>query len=273
MSDNTLTIDVESIVKKKLGKHQKWVPNFVFKWLKNFIHEDYINGYLVQGREGVDFCKGTLEYLGVTITVEGIENIPKEGRYTFASNHPLGAVDGVTLGYVFGEPFGGKINLPVNDFLMNLKGFAPLCVPINKTGSQSRNLPQMIQAMFESDNQVAIFPAGKNSRIIDGKIQDPAWQKTFIIKSVQTERDIVPVHFIGENSPRFYRAAKVGEWLMKIFGLKFNICMAFLPDEMYRARGKHFTIRIGKPIPYQTFDKTRSATEWAAWVREIAVNL
>ena len=42
--------------------------------------------------------------------------------------------------------------------------------------------------------------------------------------------------------------------------------MTLLPDEMYRARGKHYTVRFGKPIPYSTFDRSRTPNEWARWV-------
>ena len=66
--------------------------------------------------------------------VKGEENLPKEGLYTFVSNHPLGAIDGVTLGMVLGRHYDGKIKYLVNDLLMNLKGLAPLCIPINKLG-------------------------------------------------------------------------------------------------------------------------------------------
>ena len=86
----------------------------------------------------------------------------------------------------------------------------------------------------------------------------------FLTKSKAYQRDIVPVHFIGENSPRFYRIA---QWCKRL-RLKFNIAMVTLPDEMYRSRGKHYTVRFGKPIPYQTFDSSRTPAQWAQWVEE-----
>ena len=265
MDTKDLEIDIDRIVRSRAGKKAKWIPRWLTRWLEKFIHQDYINGYLRQGREGVDFCEGVLEHLGVELTVEGTENVPFNGRpMTFVSNHPLGAVDGVTLGGVIGRASGGRVKYLVNDLLMNLKGLAPLCIPINKLGAQARNFPQQVDNAFRSENHIIMFPAGLCSRLIDGEIHDIPWRKAFIQKSIQSERDIVPVHFIGENSPRFYRVAR---WCQRLH-LKFNFAMALLPDEMYRARGKHYTVRFGKPIPYSTFDHSRTPNEWARWVEE-----
>jgi putative hemolysin len=170
----------------------------------------------------------------------------------------------VAVASVVGEHFGSNIRLLVNDFLMALKGLAPICVPINKTGGQSRNLPKLIREAYESDNNMIVFPAGLCSRRIGGKIQDLPWGKNFIQESVATGRWVVPIHFYGRNSNRFYNIANLCKWL----GIKFNIAMLFLPDELYRNQHKTFKIVFGKPIPPETFDASKSATEWAAWVRE-----
>lgn len=263
--DPAATIDIDQIVRSRMGSKARYLPRFVTRWLEHFIHQDFINSYLREGNSGVDFCVGAVRKLGVTVDVEGRENLPQDGRpATFVSNHPLGAIDGVTLGAVLGEAYDGHIKYLVNDFLMYLEGLAPLCVGINKMGGQSRDLPQKIDEAFHSDNHMIMFPAGLCSRLIDGQIRDIPWGKAFINRSVQTQRDVVPVHFIGENSPRFYRIAK---WCKRL-GLKFNLAMLFLPDEMYRSRGRHYTVRFGKPIPYQTFDSSRTPTQWAQWVQD-----
>lgn len=257
-----MTLDFEGIVKEKTGG--KGLPPFVMRFLKRFLHLDFINTYVEKGDVGTDFCVGTLEYLKVKLVVEGLENVPKDhSRYTFVSNHPLGGVDGVAIAGQIGTYFGDMTML-VNDFLLAFPGLRPLCIPINKTGGQSRMLPKLISEAFDSQKHVLIFPAGLCSRLIDGKVQDLPWTKTFINQSIRTQRDIVPIHFIGENSRRFYRIAR----LCKFLHLKFNLAMAFLPDELYKSQGKTFTIKFGKPIPYTHFDSSRTAAEWAAWVRE-----
>lgn len=257
-------LDIEQVIKSKAGKKAKYIPKFLIRWFKNFMHLDFINEYLKEGYVGVDFCENALKYLGVELEIVGRENLPKDGRkYTFVSNHPLGAIDGVTLGAVIGREYDGNIKYLINDLLMNLKGLAPLGIPINKLGGQARNLPKLINETYESDVQMLVFPAGLCSRKIDGKIQDIEWGKSFVKKSRDTGRDIVPIHFEGENSKRFYRIAK---WQQKL-GLKFNFAMMFLPDEMYKSTGRKYKITIGKPIPISSLDKSRNDNQWAQEIR------
>lgn len=239
------------------------LPRLAVRWLEKFFHLDEINEFLVRGYEGVEFCRQGLSYLDVSLQVEGLENVPSDGRFTFVSNHPLGGIDGVALGALIGERFDGRIRYLVNDFLMNVKGIAPICVGINMVGSQNRNLPELVDGAFNSDNQMILFPAGLCSRLIDGEVRDLPWSKAFITKSVAAGRDVVPIHFIAENSRRFYRIAN----LCRKLGLKVNLAMACLPDEMFRARHGTFKVVIGKPIPYGTFDNSRTPVQWAQWVR------
>ena len=257
-------LDIEKVIKSKAGKNAKFIPKFLINWFKNFMHLDYINGYLKEGYVGVKFCDNCLKYLGVKLEVEGLENLPKDGRtYTFVSNHPLGAIDGVTLGAVIGKEYDGKVKYLMNDLLMNLKGMAPLGIPINKLGGQARNLPRLINDVYSSDNQMLVFPAGLCSRKIDGKIQDIEWGKSFIKKSRETGRDIVPIHFEGENSKRFYRIAT---W-QKRLGFKFNFAMMTLPSEMVRSAGKTYKVTIGKPVAITSLDRSKSDHEWAQEIR------
>ena len=168
------------------------------------------------------------------------------------------------LGSIIGKHYDGKFRYLVNDLLLNLPGLKPVSIGINKTGRQSRDFPRMVEAGFQSDNHMLMFPAGLNSRKQpDGSIRDLPWMKTFISKSVEYQRDVVPIHFGGRNSARFHRIARFSDK-----HLPFNLAMLFLVDEMYKNVGKHFRIAIGKPIPWQTFDHSKSATEWAQYVKD-----
>lgn len=263
------TIDIGDILKSKMGSKAKFVPSPLVKWLKHIVHQDEVNKYLWDSRHltGVEWLEDCMSYLDMTLDIVGKENLPDkdDGKlYTFVSNHPLGGEDGVALGAVIGRHYDGRFRYLVNDLLMNLPGLAPLCIPINKTGSQSRNFPAMVEAGFRSDNHMLMFPAGLCSRRINGEIRDLPWKKTFITKSVETHRDVVPIHFGGRNSDFFYTLANV----CKALGIKFNIAMLFLVDEMYKNVHKSFRIAIGKPIPWQTFDKSRTPAQWAQYVQD-----
>lgn len=258
-------LDIEKVIESRAGDKARRIPKFVIRWFKKFIHIDFINEYLKEGYLGVEFCENSITYLGVDLEIHGLENLPKDGKvYTFVSNHPLGAIDGVTLGAIIGRAYDGKLKYLMNDLLMNLNGMAPLGIPVNKMGGQARNLPRLVNEVCESDNHLLLFPAGLCSRKIDGQIKDLPWGKFFVKKSRDTGRDIIPIHFEGENSKRFYRIAN----LQKILGLKFNIAMMFLPDEMYRSRGRKYRITFGKPIPVSSLDRSKSDTEWAQVIRD-----
>ena len=269
--DSLFLIDIDKVLREKAPKYYKYIPRFVVSYLKRIVHQEELNVFLRDSKDkvGVDFLKACLEFLDANIVVKGEENLPKEGLYTFVSNHPLGGQDGVALGYILGSFYNGKVKYMVNDLLMNLQGLAPLCIPINKTGKQAKDFPRMVEAGFASDDQLIMFPAGLCSRRQNGVIRDLDWKKTFIVKSVQTHRDVVPIHFEGRNSNFFYNLANI----CKFLGIKVNIAMLYLADEMLKNRHKTFTVTIGKPISWQTFDKSKTPAEWAAYVKDIVYKL
>lgn len=268
------TIDIDSILKGKMGSKAKWVPRPLISWLKRIAHQDQVNDFLWESRDkvGTEWLEECVRYLQMTLHVVGIENLPDKNDghlYTIVSNHPLGGADGVALGSIIGRHFDSKFRYLVNDLLMNLPGLAPLCIPINKTGKQSRNFPAMVKAGFESNNHMLMYPAGICSRRQkDGTICDIPWSKTFIQKSVEYHRDVVPIHFSGQNSDFFYKLANFSDRF-----LPFNLAMLFLVDEMYKNVGKTFEVRIGKPISWQTFDKSKTPSQWAQYVKELVYKL
>jgi len=262
------TIDIDKILRGKMGPKSKYVPSFLVSWLKRVVHQDQVNAFLWENRDkvGTPWLEECVRYLDMTLIVEGKENLPDpaDGRlYTFVSNHPLGGEDGVALGAIIGRHYDSRFRYLVNDLLMNLPGLAPLCIPINKTGKQARNFPAMVEAGFQSDNHMLMFPAGLCSRKKNGVVRDLPWKKTFISKSVQYKRDVVPIHFSGHNSPFFYRLANFSDRF-----LPFNLAMMFLVDEMYKNVHKTFTVTVGKPIPWQTFDRSKTPMEWAKIVQD-----
>ena len=275
MSDEAIfKIDIDGILDSKAGSKARFVPGFVRTWLKNIAHQDEVNEFLESAgaKQGVPWLDAVMEFLDVTLDVHGAENLPDDSdgrRFTFVSNHPLGGPDGIAIGQILGHRYDGRIRYLVNDLLMNLHGLAPLCVPINKTGKQSRDFPRLVEAAFGSDNHIIMFPAGLCSRREKGVIHDLPWNKTFITKSVQHQRDVVPIYFSGRNSNKFYTIANI----CKMFGLKFNLAMLYLVDELFKNQHKTFEVHIGRPIPWQTFDRSRTAAQWAAYVQDIVYQL
>ncbi|MDD3321096.1 MAG: 1-acyl-sn-glycerol-3-phosphate acyltransferase [Paludibacter sp.] len=267
---NSLKIDIANVLKMKAPKTK--VPKFIVNYLRRIVHEDEINIFFNENPDlkNLDFIEGAFNYLDIKINIEGEENLPpKGGKYIFASNHPLGGMDGIAMGYMIGKSYDGKVRFFSNDLLTNLQPMKDMFVPVNKVGSQSKNHAELMQKLYESDNHLITFPAGMCSRKIKGKIVDLEWKKNFVSKAVQYQRDVVPIYFEGRNSNFFYNLAN----LRKFLKIKFNIEMMYLADEMFKQRGNHFTIRIGKPISWETFDKSKTHSEWAEWVKEIVYKM
>ncbi len=260
-------IDLEAVITNKAPKLRKKLPTWVIRMMERLICQKEMNDVISRlgHNKGAAFAKAMSEDLKVTYTVEGLDNLDREGHYMLVSNHPLGAFDGISYIAVFGD-FFPKIKVIVNDMLMYIEPLQSVFLPVNTMGKQKRqDMVDLREAYAATDTQLISFPAGFCSRYIDGKIQDIEWRKSVIKQSIEAKRDIVPMHFEGRNSTFFYAL----EWVRRKLGMKFNIGLVLLPRQMMKtARGKHFRIRVGKPIPYQHFDDSKTEMEWAQWLRE-----
>ena len=257
-----ILIDTNAVVRKV--NHGKLLPRPVMWFIRKLVHEEDLNRFFSKGEVGPDFAFHFFEEQGVTLEVIGEEHIPSTGLFTFASNHPLGGADaGLEVAWL-ARKYNDKVIVPANNLLLYIKQLCHYLIPVNKMGSgQSRELASLLDEAFHSDRQVLYFPSGQCSRKIDGVIQDAEWKKTFITKSRETQRDVIPIWFSGHNTKRFYRIAAI----RKFFKIKLNLEMLTLPDELFRYRGQHFRMVIGKPIPWQTFTPEKTDTQWAQYVR------
>lgn len=256
-------IDIEKVIAGKNPRLLKIIPGFLIRYLKRVIHQDKLNEVLNRLREkqGLDFVEEILNEFKANIVVKGEENLRLADRYVVVSNHPLGGLDGLALMHAVGK-IRQDIVAPVNDFLMYLPNLRPLFIPVNKHGSNAANI-RIFDETFESDKAILYFPAGLCSRKVNGNIIDLDWKKTFLSKARKFQRDILPVHISGRNSAFFYNLAN----FRKFIGLKANIEMLYLVDEMFRQKNKDIVITFGKPIPLSTFDKRMNDNDWAAMVR------
>lgn len=260
-----LQIDIEKVIGSKNPKLLKWLPGFVLNYIKHIIHQEEVNHVLkIYGdKQGIDFLNAVLNYFNIQINLKGETNIPNKGKYIFASNHPLGGIEGMVLISVVNRYYE-IVRFVVNDILLNLKNFEPLFIPVNKHGVYTKEYAKILESTFQPEAQVLYFPAGLVSRKINGQIMDLEWKKSFISKSVQYQRDIIPVYIEGHNSNFFYNLAN----LRKAIGIKANIEMFYLPDEMFKQKNKTITIHFGEPIAFETFDSSKTQLEWAAFVKE-----
>lgn len=267
---NNTQIDVEKVFQEKNPGLFKLLPKFIFSYLKKVIHQDELNGILTNNPNSynVEFGNICKDLFKVTSSSVGLDEIDINGRYLFVANHPLGGLDGIIFMTEVGKRFK-EMKFPVNDILLKLGRFNDIFVPINKHGGQAKKAAIQIENSFASKAQMLYFPAGLVSRKQGNQIQDLEWKPAFVKKAIQHKRDIVPVFIDGNNSKFFYRLSR----LRKLFGIKSNIEMLYLVDEMFKFKNKNITLTFGDPIPWKTIENNGSTKEWAQKIKETVYSL
>lgn len=257
-------IDLNRIFRSKNPGLAKSIPRFVFRLLERIIHQDELNDFIYKNKDrwGLDYVQAILEGFQVSTSVINPPELSPDRKYLVASNHPLGGMDGIALLHEAGK-IKREVVFPVNDLLMNLPNLYELFIPVNKHGSNADNI-RLFNETFASDVLILYFPAGLVSRKQSGIIMDMEWKKTFLAKARSSGRDIIPVFISGRNSNFFYNLAN----LRKRLGIKANIEMLFLVDEMYKFKNKMIGITFGKPIPISIFDKRKTDQQWAHLLRD-----
>ncbi len=271
MSDEVLKIDVDQVLRARVPGHYRFIPRWVVRWLERTVHQDELNLLLERGRglEGVAFAQHALRELDITVDMTGLDHLADGKRYILAANHPLGGVDGLALIARVGEHYDGNIRFMVNDLLMAVKPLQCIFLPVNKHGRQSRQATELIDEQYSGDNQMLTFPAGLCSRLqADGTVADLEWHKRVVVNAVRDQRDVVPVYVDAHNSRFFYRLAR---WRARL-GIKFNIEMLYLPDEMFKKRHSTLRITVGKPIAWQDLDAAHPREE-AARLRNVVYKM
>jgi 1-acyl-sn-glycerol-3-phosphate acyltransferase len=253
-------IDIEKILKEKAYKLYRWLPRFAINWLKKKLHEDDINDAMehLKNDEGLEFNRKGLEKLGAKVESVHPELIPKTGSIIIAANHPLGGLDGMALIKSVGE-VRPDVRFFVNDILKNLKNYGEIFVAVNKVGASSTRSLRTMEEVFMTECAVLFFPAGLVSRKQNGLVRDLTWKKSFVTQAIDHKRMIQPVFIEGENSPFFYNFAN----FRKKIGIKANIEMLFLPDEMFKAKKATIRIHYSKPFDSAILTDRKTDRQWS----------
>ena len=261
--ENEKFIDIEKILQEKAYKLYKWLPGFAVNWLKKKLHEDDINDAMEYLKDdvGLVFNSRGLEKLGAKVESLHSELVPKTGSIVIVSNHPLGGLDGMALIKAVGD-IRPDVHFLVNDVLKNIKNYGEIYVAVNKLGATSAKYLRVIEEVFRTESALLLFPAGLVSRKQDGVVRDLVWKKTFVTQAIDHKRMIQPTFIEGENSKFFYNFAM---WRKRL-GIKANIEMLFLPDEMFKARKETIKIHFSKPFDSSLLDGNKTHKQWSALI-------
>lgn len=257
-------IDIQKLIASKNPKAAKWIPGFVMRYLKRILHQDEINAFLVKHKNDKNevFCDHVMEYFNIKVIVDGMEKIPKEGKVILAMNHPLGGMDAIALVSAL-QNHRKDIKFIVNDLLMNLTNLSELFVGVNKHGKNEKSTRQQLIELFESDQLICIFPAGLVSRRSNGNIRDLEWKKTFMIYAKKHNHVIMPIHIDGKLSRFFYNLANFRQKI----GIKANIEMLYLSNELFKQRNRTIRFTVGDPIVASDLSTSKTELELAQDIR------
>ena len=258
-------IDIEQVLKKRKPGLMRWIPRFVLNYVKRKIHEDLVNEciHLHGDKFEHDFNDACLEFLKAKVIVENSESIPKSGGVIIVSNHPLGGLDGMAMIHAISK-VRGDVRFMVNDVLKNLKNFGEIFVGVNKMGVTPGEALKAVDKFYSSEAASLVFPAGLVSRKLKGEIRDLDWRKSFITKAIQYNKPILPAFVDGRNSEFFYNFSN---WRKRL-GIKANIEMFFLADEMVRQKDKTIRIRFGDLIQPSELNRVKNNWVLAQEIKE-----
>ncbi len=261
-------LDIDEILGPKLSRR---LPRFVKSFFEARLHLKEINDCIIHAEhpKGIGFFDEALNYLNITYTIRGGEFLDPSRRIMLAGNHPLGGPEALIAGSVLKHFYGDQLRIPVNSILGHMHPLEEFFVPISIYGKQNRSAAAKLGEMFSSPYQVLIYPAGRCAQRMKGHVTEQPWKKAFITQARRYQRDVIPMHMSGHNSDLYYFWSRVS----RFFRLKFNIGMIMLVDELFKQKNNHFVITFGEPVPWQTFDNSKSDQEWADWVRDRLLQL
>ena len=270
-------ISVRTLVREKNPRLASRIHPAVYLLLERIAHTREINRYLNQAHDlpPVDALRRGIDTLNLgyrIVTPDGRLWRPEAGwphtdsRMTVVANHPHGGADALILLDLLCR-LHGTAHVPANDLVRVIAPLAPFFVPVNKHGS-NRDQFRRMDSVFAASVPVLMFPAGRtgrprNGRPISRTIDDFPWTKTFVKKSREHGRTIVPVFIHGRNSLLFYAVA----WVRTRLRVRTNLEMLLLVDELAKQRGRRFRIVVGSPIDAARLDRSRTDEQWAQAIR------
>ena len=257
--------DVRTMI-PRLDGHEKLVNG-----LLHFLSVDKVNAIhrKLMDTPGPEFVRRMLiEEFKIKLRIDNeqqLEHLP-EGAFITVSNHPFGALDGITLIYLITR-YRPKFRVMVNLILSRITAMRPNFIAVDAMASNDpakrqvsvNGIRQALRQIREGE-PLGFFPAGAMSTVNwRGRLQDRQWQPTVIQIIQKAKVPVIPIFFHGSNS-----------WWCNFLG---KVCWPArslrLPAEVWRKVGKEIHVSIGEPIsPEEQAAHGTSVEELGQYLRE-----
>lgn len=240
-------VSVEHILKKqypKIFEYPDLVSKSIVKISQWIIHENSINRFMAMHdqKTGLAFIDAALEHLNVSYKTNSrqVENIPAIGKVIIVANHPLGALDALSLiQMVCHVRKDQKVKIVANKMLSAIPQLKDLLISVdNMNDKVSKHSLRQIDTALRSEEAVIFFPSGEVSRGGIFGLKEGTWKGGFIKFAKRNNAPILPIYIDGKNSPLFYAAS----WVYKPLGT------LLLSHEMFAARNRVFDMTIGELV-------------------------
>ena len=239
-------LDTEDVIElvPRLKGHEKLVTrllHFLSVDKVNAVHSKYFD------TPGPAFVASLLKDFDITLRIDGTEvldNLP-EGAFITVSNHPFGALDGITLIHLIASR-RPEYKVMVNMILGRITAMNPNFIKVDALASDDPaikavwmlGIKQCIN-QIKSGQPLGFFPAGAVSKVNwRGRLVDRKWQDSVIRLIDKLKVPVIPIYFHGSNS-----------WWFNFLGV---VCWQArtlrLPAEVWRKCHTTMHISVGDPI-------------------------
>lgn len=275
-SENTevkrTVLDYDDIVKMApffKGKRRlvEWFMKLLDIDKVNWIHDHNFD------TPGPQFCRGLLNDLNIKLRIDNekvLDNLP-EGAFITISNHPFGALDGITLIDIIGSR-RPQFKVMVNMILNYIVAMRPNFIAVDQTASDDpakkavsmKGIKEAIMQVRKGE-PIGFFPAGAvgnyNRHL---KFEDREWRESIIRLIQQLKVPVIPIFFHGYNS-----------WWFRFLGIvSWQLRTLRLPAEVFRRKNDTLHISIGDPIAVDEIKAhSGSIEELGAFLRERTYSL
>lgn len=252
-------LDVDDVVGMvpRLKGHEKLVERLLH-WLK----VDKVNDVHSRGFDnpGPPFVKFLLDDFNIKLRIDNeevLDNLP-EGAFITVSNHPFGALDGITLIHLVASR-RPEYKVMVNMVLNHITAMQPNFIAVDQSASDDPDKKAVsIQGIKKAivqvrrGNPIGFFPAGAMSKVNwKWQLIDRPWQPSIIRLIEQLKVPVIPIFFHGSNSFMF-NFLGVTCWQLRTLRL---------PSEVWRKCNSTLHISVGDPISVEEQLKHQGSIE------------